>query len=139
MSRGQRGTNMTLRTTFSSRCRVRRRLRSTMPQKLCSRLSRDTAVRSSNERRHRKRATSSGKTARMLSSPLSHTLAVMPKVGSRTSGRCFHVLFFSGQFPDCDHSVPVSNLPQLIEETQKDIEAHGIKYLTAGHAGDGEG
>jgi FAD/FMN-containing dehydrogenase len=36
-------------------------------------------------------------------------------------------------------SVPVSNLPQLIEETQKDIEAHGIKYLTAGHAGDGEG
>ncbi|KAI0260644.1 FAD-binding domain-containing protein [Gloeopeniophorella convolvens] len=36
-----------------------------------------------------------------------------------------------------DVCVPVSNLPQLIEETQKDIEAQGIKYLTAGHAGDG--
>ncbi|KAF8260458.1 FAD-linked oxidase-like protein [Lactarius quietus] len=36
-----------------------------------------------------------------------------------------------------DVCVPVSNLPQIIEETQKDIEAHGIKYLTAGHAGDG--
>jgi len=36
-----------------------------------------------------------------------------------------------------DVCVPVSNLPRLIEETQKDIEAHGIKYLTAGHAGDG--
>ena len=35
-------------------------------------------------------------------------------------------------------SVPISNLPRIIEETQKDIEAHGIKYLTVGHAGDGE-
>ena len=34
-------------------------------------------------------------------------------------------------------SVPVSNLPKIIEETQKDIEAHGIKYMIAGHAGDG--
>jgi len=36
-----------------------------------------------------------------------------------------------------DVCVPVSNLPQIIEETQKDIEAHGIKYMIAGHAGDG--
>lgn len=36
-----------------------------------------------------------------------------------------------------DVCVPISNLPQIIEETQKDIEAHGIKYLTVGHAGDG--
>ncbi|KAH9978354.1 FAD-linked oxidase-like protein [Russula compacta] len=36
-----------------------------------------------------------------------------------------------------DVCVPISNLPKLIEETQKDIEAHDIKYLTAGHAGDG--
>jgi FAD/FMN-containing dehydrogenase len=34
--------------------------------------------------------------------------------------------------------VPISNLPQIIEEMQKDIEAQGIKYLTVGHAGDGE-
>jgi D-lactate dehydrogenase (cytochrome) len=46
--------------------------------------------------------------------------------------------FFPRDIPDRHYSVPVSNLPQLIEETQKDIEAHGIKYLTAGHAGDGE-
>jgi len=36
-----------------------------------------------------------------------------------------------------DVCVPISNLPQIIEDTQKDIEAHGIKYLTVGHAGDG--
>ena len=34
-------------------------------------------------------------------------------------------------------SVPISKLPDLVYETQKDIEQSGIKYTIVGHAGDG--
>jgi hypothetical protein len=35
------------------------------------------------------------------------------------------------------HSVPISKLPQLVHETQQDIERSGILYTVVGHAGDG--
>ena len=34
-------------------------------------------------------------------------------------------------------SVPISKLPQLVHETQKDMEHSGILYSVVGHAGDG--
>ena len=34
-------------------------------------------------------------------------------------------------------SVPISKLPQLVYETQQDIESCGILYTVVGHAGDG--
>jgi D-lactate dehydrogenase (cytochrome) len=34
-------------------------------------------------------------------------------------------------------SVPISKLPQLVYETQQDIERSGIMYFVLGHAGDG--
>jgi hypothetical protein len=34
-------------------------------------------------------------------------------------------------------SVPISRLPQLVYETQEDIERSGILYTVVGHAGDG--
>ncbi|ETW81282.1 oxidoreductase, FAD-binding protein [Heterobasidion irregulare TC 32-1] len=36
-----------------------------------------------------------------------------------------------------DVCVPISKLPDLVYETQKDIEQSGIKYTIVGHAGDG--
>ena len=36
------------------------------------------------------------------------------------------------------YSVPISGLPQLVYETQQDIERSGILYTVVGHAGDGE-
>ncbi|KAH9057494.1 FAD-binding domain-containing protein [Lactarius vividus] len=36
-----------------------------------------------------------------------------------------------------DVCVPISKLPQLVYETQKDIERSGIMYFVLGHAGDG--
>ncbi|KAI0260645.1 FAD-linked oxidase-like protein [Gloeopeniophorella convolvens] len=36
-----------------------------------------------------------------------------------------------------DVCVPISQLPQLVDETQQDIEASGILYSVIGHAGDG--
>ena len=35
-------------------------------------------------------------------------------------------------------SVPISNLPQLVYETQQDIERSGVLYTVVGHAGDGK-
>lgn len=35
-------------------------------------------------------------------------------------------------------SVPVSNLPELVHETKKDMDGSGIKYTIVGHVGDGE-
>ena len=35
-------------------------------------------------------------------------------------------------------SVPISKLPQLVYETQQDIERSGIMYSVVGHAGDGK-
>ena len=35
-------------------------------------------------------------------------------------------------------SVPISKLPQLVYETQQDIESFGILYNVVGHAGDGK-
>ena len=35
-------------------------------------------------------------------------------------------------------SVPISRLPQLVYETQQDIERSGVLYSVVGHAGDGE-
>ena len=35
-------------------------------------------------------------------------------------------------------SVPISKLPQLVYETQQDIERSGILYNVVGHAGDGK-
>jgi D-lactate dehydrogenase (cytochrome) len=58
---------------------------------------------------------------------------------------CFHrsctlrVWFFppaNAHFESC--SVPISRLPQLVYETQQDIERSGILYSIIGHAGDGE-
>src|SRR6266851_257045 len=86
MSQGQRGTNMTSRTTYSSSCRARHQLRWTTAQRLYSRLLRNMAARSLNERSRRKRVISSGKTARTLSSLPLRTLAGMLKAGSRMSG-----------------------------------------------------
>lgn len=34
-------------------------------------------------------------------------------------------------------SVPISNLPELVYETKKDIEAAGLKSIIVGHVGDG--
>ena len=34
-------------------------------------------------------------------------------------------------------SVPISKLPRLVYESQKDIEHSGIFYSVVGHAGDG--
>lgn len=34
-------------------------------------------------------------------------------------------------------SVPISKLPQLIQETQDDIKRSGLKSIIVGHAGDG--
>lgn len=34
-------------------------------------------------------------------------------------------------------SVPISKLPQLIYETQKDMDHSGVFYSVVGHAGDG--
>ena len=34
-------------------------------------------------------------------------------------------------------SVPISKLPQLVYETQKDMEHAGVSYVIVGHAGDG--
>lgn len=35
-------------------------------------------------------------------------------------------------------SVPISKLPQLVYETQQDMERSGIQYSVVGHAGDGK-
>lgn len=38
----------------------------------------------------------------------------------------------------CDvNSVPVSKLPELVYETKKDLETHGLKSTIVGHVGDG--
>jgi FAD linked oxidases, C-terminal domain len=117
-------------------------VRSPMLWRWSRRSSRSTVVTSSGLQRRRRRQRRCGRTERMRCIPPWLTQATERRRGRRTYGRRYARDAASrtcAWLPTHSwlDSVPISKLPQLVYESQQDIERSGILYTVLGHAGDG--